>query len=174
MTHDASGEDFEPYFYTNFLRSLRAPRRPEARLIELHPSFDTVRVTVSALIERGLLLARDARWPQCRLNKEILGDEEALSALPDSETAESRSARTAWLRARVLDGNATDVVAYAELGPSDLDEVLEPQGQTPLGSVQLGSPRGGSPGPRPRRRGTHVGNRGSCAGASQGRSDASD
>lgn len=137
--YDGSGEDFEPCFYTNYLRSLRTPERPEARLIDLHPSVDTVRVTMQALAERRILFVRDPRWPKYRLNAEILEDEEALGALPDSVTAESLSARMAWLRARVLHGNAVDVVAYAELGPPDLDVVLDEVLAGPLSPCTAGA-----------------------------------
>lgn len=123
---DAAGEDLDAGFYVKYLRSSRGPRRPESRVIALHPSCDTVSVTMEALVERGILLARNPTRPPIRLNPEVLADEAALRGVPEADDAHSRSARIEWLRTRVSQaGRGSDVLAYAELGPADLDAVLD-------------------------------------------------
>lgn len=124
--YDSIGEYFDPGFYAKYLESLRNPQGPELRVIELHPSFDSVMVTMAALAERGILEPGDARPPALRLGVGILPVEGELTASEVVDDPSSFEARANWLRARVAgDGSGTDVVAYAELELPDLDKLLD-------------------------------------------------
>ncbi|MHB1559052.1 MAG: DUF6896 domain-containing protein [Isosphaeraceae bacterium] len=76
-----SGEYFDEFFYHNFLRSLRHPEPPEARLIELHPSFKPIGLAVGSLLESGVLVTREGRESHpFRVAEWVLDQEEAIDA----------------------------------------------------------------------------------------------
>src|SRR3954447_20058679 len=68
LTHKVTGEEidvdfygpraecFDEFFYLDYLRSLRQPEPPEARLIALHPSLRPLRLAIGELREAGLLV----------------------------------------------------------------------------------------------------------------------
>ncbi len=53
--YDSSSDWFDPFFFTCYLKSLQAPTFVEQRLIQLHPSFQTVLLAIDRLRELGLL-----------------------------------------------------------------------------------------------------------------------
>lgn len=82
LTHRVTGEEvdvdfdrdgaegFDVFFFRNFLQSLREPEPPERRLIELHPSFDTISIAFDELVACGLLKRDRDRRP--RLTEEVI------------------------------------------------------------------------------------------------------
>lgn len=53
--YDETGDWLKEYFYEGYLESLKAPEIWEQRVIELHPSLETVALAFQNLIENGLL-----------------------------------------------------------------------------------------------------------------------
>ncbi len=76
-----NAEGFDLWFYLNYLRSLRNPDPPEARLIALHPSFDPIRLAVNELLEKHLLEDGSAShaYPFV-IAKDVLDQEEKIDA----------------------------------------------------------------------------------------------
>ena len=68
--YDNSGDYFDRYFYSWFLKSLRSPEPPEQRIIELHPSFETCHLAMDELREYGLL-AKHPDWGVSKLADEV-------------------------------------------------------------------------------------------------------
>jgi hypothetical protein len=73
---DDSGDWFDPYFLTTYLRSLRTPAFPEQRLIALHRSLETISLSITDLVNEGLLISH----PKGRAVK-VAPDALALSSL---------------------------------------------------------------------------------------------
>jgi hypothetical protein len=69
--HGGSAEYFDWFFYRGFLRSLRDPEAPEARLIALHPTWDALELDFRDLGETNALTAFEGSWPH-RLSDEAL------------------------------------------------------------------------------------------------------
>ncbi len=56
--YDNSPDWFDDFFYTSYLRSLEQPEIWERRVLELHPSIDTVILAFEELLNAGLLKKR--------------------------------------------------------------------------------------------------------------------
>ena len=56
-----TAEFFDGYFYLRYLRSMRDPGPPEARLISLHPSSDSIWLAVGELLDAGMLTPMEGR-----------------------------------------------------------------------------------------------------------------
>lgn len=114
-----SGEYFDEFFYRKFLKSLRHPEPPEARLIELHPSIEPIRLAVGQLLESGLLVPPEGRerYP-LRVAEWVLDHEEAIDAFCASWKDPSRRL---WLAAVVGDWPAAHALAV-ERGERELIE----------------------------------------------------
>jgi hypothetical protein len=54
--YDETGDWFDDYFFISYLKSLRTPGFVERRLIALHPSLETVRLSILELLETKLLM----------------------------------------------------------------------------------------------------------------------
>ncbi len=74
---DATAEWFDLFFCVAHLRSLAKPTFVEKRLIELHPSFSTIRLSIDQLVSLGLL----QRHPKGRATRLAFPHEELLKAL---------------------------------------------------------------------------------------------
>jgi len=72
-----SSEYFDLWFYVNYLRSLKQPEPPEARLIGLHPSWDPLALAYAQLREAGLLIPFEDRHVCC-LSDEVLDHEDDI------------------------------------------------------------------------------------------------
>ncbi|MEQ1566085.1 MAG: hypothetical protein ABMA64_10645 [Myxococcota bacterium] len=123
---DDSGEDFDSWFYGRYLDSLGAPERPEAKVLSLHPSRDTLGLTLRALGESGLLIPSTTGRAASRLHPGIIEDEASLPAIAEVDFPLAGAQRALWLRNLLQRGEtAAAVTAYAELDPPDLVEVLD-------------------------------------------------
>jgi hypothetical protein len=106
-----AAEYCDEFFYLNYLRSLRQPEPPEARLIALHPSFRPLRLAIGELLEAGLLVPlEDGSAHSFRLSEEILDHAEALDAFCQGW---ERADRRAWLGALIGDWLAAQEAAVA-------------------------------------------------------------
>lgn len=59
--YDETGDWFDVYFYINYLESLKSPEYAEKRLIDLHPSLRSIRLSFEELVEAHLLERRPER-----------------------------------------------------------------------------------------------------------------
>jgi hypothetical protein len=72
-----SAEYFDFFFYRNFLKSLREPEPPEARLIALHPSRDSLDLDYRDLQRTNALVTFEGSGP-CRLSDEAMRHTDAV------------------------------------------------------------------------------------------------
>jgi hypothetical protein len=113
LTHRLSGEridvdfygdhaeGFDVYFYVEYLRSLRRPPAPEHRLMELHPSLETVELGLDELLREGrLIMDPDGDAP--RLSAAVLEHEQDVVAFCEAWSAAEPPHR-AWLAAQIGD-----------------------------------------------------------------------
>jgi hypothetical protein len=56
--YDGSADWFDDFFYCDFLKSLKDPDFVEQRIISLHPTIETVRLSLDELVDVGLLFRR--------------------------------------------------------------------------------------------------------------------
>jgi hypothetical protein len=104
-------EYLDEFFYLNYLRSLRQPEPPEARLIALHPSFRPLRLAIGELLEARLLVPlEEGSAHPFRLSEEVLDHAEALDAFC---LAWGRADRRAWLGALIGDWLAAQEATLA-------------------------------------------------------------
>lgn len=94
LTHRVHGEEidvdffgdhaecFDVFFFINYLRSLREPDLPECRLIELHPSFEPLRLACVTLEQLGFLHRSEDRAP--RLSEAMVRHEDRVDAFCQS------------------------------------------------------------------------------------------
>lgn len=68
--YDESADWYDLFFYQWYLKSLRQPELWEARVIELHPSFETVQYAFEELLEQGFL-EQHSHYRASRLSFEI-------------------------------------------------------------------------------------------------------
>jgi hypothetical protein len=116
--HDGSAEYFDLFFYRNFLRSLRQPEPPEARLIALHPSWDALELDYWDLQQTSALELIEGRGP-CRLSDEA---RQHVGAVEEFCGLWAESNRRPWLAARVGDWSAARTEAEA-VGAAALAEL---------------------------------------------------
>jgi hypothetical protein len=124
---DGRSDGIDPYFYANYLESLRHPEPVEASIIRLHPSFRTVSVSIEELVEQGFLSKGPVRCTtETRAHAALLrtiGERWTREELASSQDMLVR--RRAWLLRR--DGANTDGLllrAFAETSPPDLAKHL--------------------------------------------------
>ncbi|QDV21576.1 hypothetical protein Pan153_62660 [Gimesia panareensis] len=67
---DETADWYDLFFYQWYLKSLRQPELWEARVIELHPSFETVQYAFDELLEQGFL-EQHSHYRASRLSFEI-------------------------------------------------------------------------------------------------------
>lgn len=145
LTHGESGEsidvDFhEPggradvvdaFFYETYLGSLSDPEPAEARVITLHPSLGTLRVSMVELVEHGLLLEVGGGVtlaPGAVPHEPLLLRLGAARPPHDPPSEEAIRERRAWLLARERsDTYGLSLEAFAETAPPriDLQRVLD-------------------------------------------------
>ena len=68
--YDETADWYDLFFYQWYLKSLRQPELWEARVIELHPSFETVQYAFEELLEQGFL-EQHSHYRASRLSFEI-------------------------------------------------------------------------------------------------------
>ncbi len=79
--YDETGDWFDVYFFINYLESLKAPPEfAERRLIDLHPSLTSIRLSFEELVETGLL-ERHPERSVLRLPRDSFLLEEPIEAL---------------------------------------------------------------------------------------------
>jgi hypothetical protein len=117
---EPTAEFFDVSFYLHYLRSLRHPEPPEARLIALHPSFEPVRLAVGELRKGELLAALEGRerYP-FRVAGPVLEQEDVIDAFCESW---SIPGRRVWLAAVVGDWPAAHEAAV-DAGDAPLIEL---------------------------------------------------
>jgi hypothetical protein len=125
LVHEASGEaidvdfedgtpdHFDTYFYVGYIRSLRAPDVPEARLQALCPDGELLAHATFALQDAGVLLRGDHRV-HFRLSAALQAAHGAVDALARALADESRRC---WLAARLGDWPWAHELAPPELRP---------------------------------------------------------
>lgn len=96
-----TGEYFDFFFYLQYLKSLRDPEPPEARLMALHPSREPIRLAVAALLEAGALVPLEGREQHpFRIAERVLEHEDDVDAFCE---AWADPGRRLWLAATVGD-----------------------------------------------------------------------
>jgi hypothetical protein len=106
-----TAEYFDVWFYLDYLRSLREPEPPEARLIALHRSLEPIRLAVAELLEAGLLEPRKKRAPHAfRIAEAVIEREELIDAFC---AAWGNSSRRLWLAGLIGDWPAAHDIACA-------------------------------------------------------------
>lgn len=114
-----TAEYFDLYFYVQYLRSLRDPEPPEARLVALHPSFDPIRLAIGSLREAGILTPLEGREAHVfRLAGSVLDHEDDIDAFCALWADEGRRP---WLAALIGDWPLVHEAAQIT-GDSDLIE----------------------------------------------------
>lgn len=119
---DDSADYFDPFFYENYLKSLRRAEPPEQRLRELHPSAAALTIAITDLLAAGALMPLAGRDSHAyRLADELIdrsGEFESFcSAWADPK-------RRLWLAALVGDWLAADEAAA---GQPELTAVTGPR-----------------------------------------------
>jgi len=114
-----TGEYFDVFFYLHYLRSLRNPEPPEARLIALHSSFEPVRLAVDELLEAGILTSLEGRerYP-FRVAEQVLDHEDAIDDFCEAWRIPDRRV---WLAALVGDWLAAHEAAVGAGDPHLID-----------------------------------------------------
>jgi hypothetical protein len=96
LTHRGSGEAidvdffgetaeyFDIFFYLNYLKSLKDPEPPEARLMALHSSFKPIRLVVGELLDSGMLTPLEDREYPFRISEDVLAHEDAIDGFCES------------------------------------------------------------------------------------------
>jgi hypothetical protein len=112
LTHRGSGEAidvdffgetaeyFDIFFYLNYLKSLKNPEPPEARLIALNSSFQPIRLVVGELLDSGMLTPLEGGEYPFRISEDVLSHEDAIDRFCD---AWENPDRQLWLAALVGD-----------------------------------------------------------------------
>jgi hypothetical protein len=109
-----TGEYFDIFFYISYLRSLREPQPPEARLVGLHRSFEPIRLAVGELLEAGVLTVLEGRKRHpFRVAEQVLEHEDDIDAFCELSSIPGRRVWLAavvgdWLAAREAAVNAGD------------------------------------------------------------------
>jgi hypothetical protein len=115
-----TGEYFDIFFYLRYLRSLRAPEPPEARLIALHPSSEPVKLAVRELLDAGMLAPMEGRdYYPFRVAEEVLEFEEAIDRFYEAWASPDRRL---WLAAAIGDWLAAHESAL-EWGDQELIDI---------------------------------------------------
>jgi hypothetical protein len=97
-------EGFDFYFFIWYLRSLRDPEPPERRLLELHPSFESIRLAFDQLHRLGLLTTTpDCRAP--RLSEEVIAGADLIDGFCRSWDDPTQRP---WLAAQIGDWMAAE------------------------------------------------------------------
>jgi hypothetical protein len=96
---DDSADDFDTFFYTKYLESLRRPELPEQRLRDLHPNVRAIDISVADLLAAGALVSFPGRDSHpYRIREEVLacsgGVDKICRAWPDWD-------RRVWIAALV-------------------------------------------------------------------------
>ncbi len=104
-----SAEYFDRWFFTNYLRSLKQPEPPEARLIGLHPSLDPLGLAFRQLREARLFVPFEDR-NVCRLSDEVLDHEEVIDCF---WAAWASGQQRVWLAALIGDWLAAHEAAWS-------------------------------------------------------------
>jgi hypothetical protein len=130
LTHRGSGqaidvdffgetaEYFDIFFYLNYLKTLKDPEPPEARLMSLHSSFEPIRLVVGELLDSGTLTPLEGGDYPFRISEDVLGHEDAIDGFCESW---GNPDRRLWLAALVGDWLAAYELALVT-GDRDLIE----------------------------------------------------
>lgn len=81
--YDETGEWIDARFYCRYLKSLREPEPPERRLIELHPSVETITVTLAELTDAGAISLLPGHRTVVKLADEIVVHTKLFKAFCD-------------------------------------------------------------------------------------------
>jgi hypothetical protein len=131
LTHRGSGEAidvdffgetaeyFDIFFCLNYLKSLKNPEPPEARLIALNSSFQPIRLVVGELLDSGMLTPLEGGEYPFRISEDVLSHEDAIDRFCD---AWENPDRQLWLAALVGDWLAACELALVT-GDRDLIEL---------------------------------------------------
>jgi hypothetical protein len=118
-----SAEYFDSWFYTNYLESLRNPEPPEQRLIELHRSFEPLRLAIADLLAGGMLTPLPGRQAHpFRVSAHAL---EHADAVADFCEAWGDSGRRLWLAALIGDWPAVQDAARSVGDATVIDLVAD-------------------------------------------------
>ncbi len=111
---DDTADYFDTYFYVRFLKSLRQPEPPEARILGLHPSVRPVAIAFTDLTSAGALVqGGDPERPRPpRLPAEVLDYAEDVERFCDLW---GDPTRRLWLAAVIGDWPAAHELATPEL-----------------------------------------------------------
>jgi hypothetical protein len=111
---DDTADHFDTYFYVRFLKSLRRPEPPEARLLTLHPSVRPVTIAFTDLTDAGALVCEGGpdRPRPPRLPAEVLDYAEDVRRFCDLWGDPNRRL---WLAAVIGDWPAAHALATPEL-----------------------------------------------------------
>jgi hypothetical protein len=104
-----TAEYFDIWFFLDYLRRLRDPEPPEARLIALHRSLEPARLAVAELLEAGLLKSKKKYAAHAfRIAEEVIEREELIDAFC---AAWGNSSRRLWLAGLIGDWPAAHDIA---------------------------------------------------------------
>lgn len=78
--YDEEGEWFDGWFYCRHLKNARNLAPPERRLVELHPSIDTVLLTLEELKRAGLAMAIQENRAVFTLSDEVVANADVVEA----------------------------------------------------------------------------------------------
>lgn len=112
-----TGEYFDVFFYLGYLKSMREPEPPEARLIALHRSLEPVRLAVGELLGAGMLTPLEGREQyRFRVAEQVLDHEDAIDAFCEAWGSPDRRV---WLAAAIGDWLASREAAV-DVGDHEL------------------------------------------------------
>jgi len=108
---DATGDYFSLWFYKSYLKSLKNPELPEKRLIELHPSIDSIDVSAEELFE-SFAFEKHPDGSVSKLSAEVVkclpGIEVLCERMEDRNKFRAiATAANDWLKVRELSSSAS-------------------------------------------------------------------
>lgn len=122
--HGGTGEYIDQYFYLWYLKSLRRAQPPERRLLELHPSFDAIRLAIPKLLSMGAITPLKGRDVHpFRVAESVMSHSEKIERFCSSFQMPERRV---WFAALVGDWLAADEAAQ---GHPELIEITGPRAE---------------------------------------------
>ncbi len=122
--HGGTAEYIDQYFYLWYLKSLRRPQPPEQRLLELHPSFEAIRLAIQNLLSMGAITPLSGRdFHPFRVAHVVLAHSPAIERFCSSFQAPERRV---WCAALVGDWLAAH---EATQGQPELVEITGPRAE---------------------------------------------
>jgi hypothetical protein len=121
---DDTAENFDVFFYTTYLQSLRNPEPPERRLLELHRSVRPIQITVTRLLAAGAMTpmpGRDSHPP--RIADEVLTRSDVIDTFC---LAWADPANRVWLGGLIGDWPFADEAAA---GQAEIQRVTGPRSE---------------------------------------------